>query len=283
MSTRMKIVILFHQNNNSRNIRSYSIVYSANLWRQQGHEVVFLFGTKTFVAADICFVHLDLSVVPDEYLEFANQYPVVVNGEVKDIRKSSFSQNLLSAKDDYAGKVIVKTDLNYAGWPEKYLTYPYPILVLFRLMNKMPWLFPEPCTSRDYKIYSNLSEVPGKYFDGNKYVVEKFLPEKEGEYYSCHSYLFMGDSYVCNKKSAKMPIIKDRDLGMQVDVEPHPEAVAMKQKMGIGYGKLDYCMNNGKMILIDVNKTFTFSRPPGRIEVAAEIFHRTGALESFFN
>ena len=232
--------------------------------------------------ADICFVHVDLSVVPESYLEFAKRYPVAVNAELRDIRKSSFSEHLLAANDSWPGGVIVKTDLNYAGWPEMSLKSSLPKKVMLRLLNKMPLLSMGPCTSMDYRVYDSLNDVPDHYFSDDRFVIEKFLPEREREYYVCNSYLFMGESYVCNRKTSLLPIVKDRGLVSETEIEPHPDAVSARSRLKVDYGKFDYCVYEGEMILLDVNKTITFSRPRGRTEVAAEVFNRTNALESFF-
>jgi hypothetical protein len=74
---------------------------------------------RKLAPADILLIHVDLSVVPDEYLEFASRYPIALNKAAKDIRKSLISLNLVRAGDSYSGKVIVKTDLNYGGSPER--------------------------------------------------------------------------------------------------------------------------------------------------------------------
>ena len=68
--------------------------------------------------ADLVLLHVNLSVVPDEYLELASRYPIVVNGKAKDIRKSTYSTLRVTRDDPYAGPVIVKSNLNYAGVPE---------------------------------------------------------------------------------------------------------------------------------------------------------------------
>jgi hypothetical protein len=46
----------------------------AEFWRENGLEVVYLYGADRFVPADLVLVHVDPSVVPEEYLEFAAQY-----------------------------------------------------------------------------------------------------------------------------------------------------------------------------------------------------------------
>ena len=119
-----KIAILYHENHRGRPL-NYVINHYAEFWRAGGLEVVSLFGVSEFVPADLVIVHVDLSVVPDEYLDFANRcYPIVLNGEVKDIRKSTFSQLLLKPGDPCDGKVIVKSNYNYAAEPERELGVP---------------------------------------------------------------------------------------------------------------------------------------------------------------
>src|SRR5438094_3657126 len=113
------IAVLFHEKNRKRHLRSYAISFLAEFWRQDGHRVHFLFGTRKFVPADLILIHVDLSIVPDEYLDFASRYPIALNSDVKDIRKSQISTNLVKQGDVYSGKVIVKTDLNFGGSPEQ--------------------------------------------------------------------------------------------------------------------------------------------------------------------
>jgi hypothetical protein len=115
------IGILFHEKNRKRHLSGYAITFLAEFWSQDGHRVHYLFGTRKFVPADLLLVHVDLSVVPDEYLEFAGRYPIALNSGVKDIRKSQISTNLVKQGDAYSGKVIVKTNLNFEGSPEQIL------------------------------------------------------------------------------------------------------------------------------------------------------------------
>ena len=119
MTARRRIAILMHEKDGEHTIHQYVITLLADHWREDGHEVFFLFGTKRFVPADLIIVHVDLSVVPDSYLRFAARYPVAVNGRVRDIRKSTFSTGLLRPDDLWQGPVIVKSDFNYAGEPER--------------------------------------------------------------------------------------------------------------------------------------------------------------------
>jgi hypothetical protein len=277
-----KIAILFHQRNTRANIRSYSIVLSAKLWRQQGHDIEFLFGTGRFVPADMCIVHIDLTKLPEKYTRFSQQYPVVINGTVADISKSSISNHLLQPGDGYRGKVIVKTDSNYAGWPEKRLTKSLPYRVFDRVRNRLinsPYVF---CTSYDYRIYDDLGVVPSRYFEDPTFVVEKFLPEIEGDYYISCSCLFMGDSSRCYRRGSRNPIVKNRGIEFEQVVDPHPEVFRIRKKMNLEIGKIDYCIHSGEFVLHDINKTFT-SGDSELKESLEYYFHQTNALQSLFS
>src|SRR5438132_12313065 len=93
---RRTIAILFHENNRKRDLYSYAVTFLAEFWRQDGHRVHPLFGIRKFVPADLLLIHVDLSVVPDAYLEFASRSPIALNNGPKDIRKSPISTNHVS-------------------------------------------------------------------------------------------------------------------------------------------------------------------------------------------
>jgi hypothetical protein len=143
----------------------------------------------------LVIVHVDLSVVPDRYLEFARQYPIVLNGEVKDIRKSTFSKLLLKSGDSYEGKVIVKSNLNYAGQPER-MRGILPSSQPSGAATDIPGVQGAPAplfdSPLDYQLYDRLEDVPRSWLDDPNLVVEKFLPEKEGDLYHTRTLLFFG-------------------------------------------------------------------------------------------
>jgi hypothetical protein len=86
---------------------------------KKGNEFIFLFGIKKFAPADLIIDHVDLSVVPDAYLEFANQYPLVLNGTVKDVRKSTFSKHLVTLDDPHEEKVSMNMRQNLSMSTER--------------------------------------------------------------------------------------------------------------------------------------------------------------------
>jgi len=113
------IVVLFHRNEIHRDPTGYVIHKLADTWRVRGDKVTYLFGPQTYVPADVVIVHVDLSVAPEPYLEFAAQYSMVLNGDLRHIRKNRISRTLVKPGDGWHGPVIVKSDLNYAGRPER--------------------------------------------------------------------------------------------------------------------------------------------------------------------
>jgi hypothetical protein len=87
---------------------------------EAGHFAVVHEGLGELPAADIAFLHVDRTVVPEEYRDELGRYARVVNGATVDIGKRTFSENLVSEVDGWDGPVIIKTNANCAGLPELY-------------------------------------------------------------------------------------------------------------------------------------------------------------------
>ncbi len=252
------IAILFHENERLPLLERFAIKFLADFWREDGNEVVFLFGIGRFVPADIVLVHVDLSVVPAPYLDFAARYPIVLNRRAIDIRKSAVSESLVRPGDGYAGPVIVKSDRNYAGRPERLLATRRA-----RWHSRMPWRRPVGGgfrTSLDYRIYENVADVPRADFEQTDRVVERFLPEREGDLYFVRQYQFLGDRATCERLAAPNPIVNDESKSGAENIEPDPEILRARERLGFDYGKLDYVVHGGRAILLDANKTTGASR-----------------------
>jgi hypothetical protein len=256
-----RIAILFHQNERRR-WRGYAIAHMAKCWTEAGHVVQCVFGVDRVVPADLAILHVDLSVVPDEYLAFARGYPRTLNGAVADVRKSTFSRHLLRAGDAYDGQVIVKSDLNFGGLPEQLLR-PGGVPVATQMANlwrslvgarhgHRPSRFQ---TSSIYRIYPSLRDVPPSCFATPGLAVEQFLPEREDGLYWLRLYHFLGDRLTSVRIGSPDPVVKSHNKVRRIAVEPHPEIVAQREALGFDYGKFDYVIHDGRAILLDVNKT----------------------------
>jgi len=283
-----KIALLFHARDRRRDLTSYTVLHLVPFWREAGYDVRFLFGTREQPVADLIFVHVDLSVVPDEYLELAARYPVAVNGRVKDIRKSTFSQNLVRPGDGWDGPVIVKSDLNSAGRPERVQREPGWLKRHDRVqralarLNRAVGRQPPFMNTSDYRIYDRSAEVPSWCWQDRRIVVERFLPELEGGSFHTRIFQFLGDRSSCSRLVATSPIVNVPCTIRMENVEPHPEILAWRDRLGLDYGKLDYGVVDGQVVLYDVNKTTGSARGGSTIGLWDLRRERAQGLDSFF-
>jgi hypothetical protein len=273
MSSGKTIAILFHHTRRENEISKYRITYCARFWKEAGLRVRIARGLKGRLEADLVIPQIDLSVLPEEYRLLLDRQKLVVNRRVADIRKRSFSPNLLSENDHYEGPVIVKTDANCGGDPEhrallksmphmqilphlsRFIRYTRRIIAARSLARLT---FAERLRKADYTVFSSLREVPRAIFRNPALVIEKFLPEREGPYYFSRSYAFFGDQEIVVRARSMSPVVKAAS-GADLDIVPvDPAIVAAREKMGFDYGKFDYVRHEGETILIDVNPTPTF-------------------------
>jgi hypothetical protein len=224
----------------------YSMPILCRLWREAGHRVTIVRGLAELPKADLAILHVNLSVVPDEYREAAASYKRVVNGRALDIRKRNVSRNLLNRGDEWAGEVIVKADLNFGGVPE------------WRVAN--PDLPPSaaPVELLTYLICDTINHVPEAVWSDPRLVVERFLPERDADGYCwLRTWVFLGDRGRCRRGRSKSEVIKGWEI---IDTDPEllevPEPIrAERERLGVDYGKFDFVLHEGTPVLFDANKT----------------------------
>ena len=281
------IAILFHQR--TRNPEGYKVHYLTEFWRAAGHQVVYLFGTRRFIPADILLIHVDLSVVPPNYLHFADRYPVVINRHLTDIRKSTVSRSLLASNDEWCGAVIVKTNLNYGGYPERALA-PLPVRLPVRLFRgaatRASQLFGLPflrSPTLTYAVFSSLPEVPTALWSRRDLVIEKFCPEMEDGLFHVRTHQVLGDRWTSTRLASKEPIVKARN-SMFENIPPHPIVDRWRKDLNVDYGKLDYVVVDEQPILLDVNKTMgLLARDDTSESVRSSRRHLAEGLDVFLN
>lgn len=236
-------------------------------WVEAGFEVKEVFGASRFEPADLAVLHVDLSVVPPEYLELAGRYPRTINGNMRDIRKRSYSANQVAPTDDYQGSVIVKTSLNYAGRPEEHARWmarrKNPFLRLSsRLFPEKKTRYPIPMrTKADYRIYASVKDVPPEVFASEELIVEKFLPERAGDLFCLREWYFLGGSELARCEVSDSPIFTSGEEAPEKAESPPQEIRDIRRRLGIDYGKIDYAICEGRPVLFDVNKTTGFHNP----------------------
>ena len=177
------IAIITNEFNRKIEGSRYFLAYMVKYWKQQGIKVHVTAGCK-YIPADLAFLHVDTSVVADEYIELGRRYPVALNGRVKSILKTSISKYLLKRDDHYSGPVIVKTDANYGGVNEFVNAAKSGHSAWIDPEVERPWRKREILDSINYPVFQSLAEVPSGVWKNNKLIVEKFLPERleNGEY-----------------------------------------------------------------------------------------------------
>jgi len=229
-------------------LRSYLLVPLTQLWLAAGHRVKVHAGFDNPPPADIAFLHVDLTVVPQPYLEAMRRYPVAVNGTLGDLRKRAYSRLLVRRGDDYAGPVFVKSDLNSGGRPE------------VGKRNRARWLRgeagpQEPPMSDVYRVYPSIAEVPGDLWGREDLVVEKFLPERDGEAYCLRQCYFLGDAEAGYLLRSRQPVVKG-ESGFSMERAPVPPGIReLRRQMRCDYGKFDYVLRDGRVVLFDANRT----------------------------
>src|SRR5580765_1354501 len=260
-----RIGILLHKDDAAFLYFKYLIKLLIKEWKSLGYSVETIRGTDRFVPADLVISHVDLTVVPDEYKEFLAQYPCVINRNVPDISKSKISGSLVGRDDPYSGAVIVKTDRNSGGFPEarmvghRHLFRALAARLAFSARSSarepQSWATVRHLKSGEYPVFSSLQEVPPDIFDNRHLVIEKFMPEVAGDSYHIRYYHFLGDKNLAQRYQSKEKVVKaSTSVGFEI-VPPPPELLELRKEWGMQYGKIDYVIHDGSVVVLDVNPT----------------------------
>ncbi len=260
-----KILILLHARDVKAERRPYVVWSLAEVWRRAGVEVEVVRGVERFVDADVAISHIALTVVPEEYRRYLRRYPVAVNGGAVDASKAVVSQHLVRAGDGYQGPVIVKTNLNYGGLREEELLDGVPVWQRIwrrvRRLRPLPagnaWATVRTLDPSSYPVFGSLAEVPPAIFANPALVVEKFLPEREGELYALRSCVFFGDRHLNVRTLSPEPVVKATSARRE-EIAPHPEVFSGRARLALDYGKLDYVVRDGAAVLFDANRNPAF-------------------------
>jgi hypothetical protein len=114
-----------------------------------------------------------------------------------------------------------------------------------------------------------------------KIVIERFRPELEDGLYHLRIYQFLGDRFTCMRLASPSPVVKAQNSVRIEEVEPHAEILAWRERLGIDYGKLDYVVAGGEVVLLDVNKTTGASRHMADADLPAMRRHLAEGLYGY--
>ena len=263
--------------------RGYLIDLMADLWQERGAEVVDIIGIDTRVPVDLLLLHVDLSVVPEAYRHFAQDHPRVINRSAVDIRKRSYLDDLVGREDVSSGPVIVKSDLNHGGLPERLLEVPRSGLGrlaagIRRGLRRRLGLVNEIRFKSDYEIFPDRVFVPARRFEDGS-VIQPFRPERSDGAFVLREYYFLGEIEVLSMEIGSDPILT---TGRQVEfrvASPPPEVRAVRDRLSLDYGKIDFSCPEGEVVVYDANKCVGTRADPGEPthRIAAALSEGIGA------
>lgn len=262
MSKRKTILLL--KERNATPIK-YIVDIMAQEWMASGHRVINHVGSRNLPVADILFLHVDRTFVPEEYANCVSKYPVAINGKILDISRISYSKAKVEKDDAYGGPVIVKTTKNYGGLPEHRSALKLPIITRLllrsprlksRRQREISWSKLSSLDPLDYPIFNNIEEVPLSVWKNNNLIVERFIPEREDDLFFVRYWTFFGNKNLTGRYGCSHPIAKFHRCVTEITPVDIPEELILwRKKLNMDYGRFDYVMHEGKPILLDVNKT----------------------------
>lgn len=280
-----RILILLHERDLGAERRAYQIWGLADIWRSWGIEVLVQHGVDRFVDADVVVNHVDLTVVPEPYIRHMARYAVAINGGCTDISKRRVSRLLVGAGDGWDGPVIVKTDLNYGGELERLLLQSRASRAWDDMrvrLSRHPWRIRRFLSTHDYAVVQSVSAVAEDVWRNPHLVVERFVPEREGDLYALRTLALFGDRWLSRRRTSASPVIKSENTVRVEEVEPHPEAFAEARRLGLDRGRVDYVVHGGRAFVLDVNRTNTMG-PSMTPQRSRETFQRLApGLRSFW-
>jgi hypothetical protein len=258
-----RIVILFHEYQHPRRHHHYMVDACQGEWEKWGLKVSFTYGVKERPEADLLFSHIDLTRTPPEYVQFIESYPAAVNRNLHDISKRRISTHWIRDGENYSGPVILKTDANYGGRPEYWLDRfrrPWRARLRRKATPFLEYVLGQRYAWQNvmskYPVYDSLADVPRGVARNPALIVERFLPEREGDLYFLRYYLCLGDKHRSTRVSSPSPFMKRSSCKLVGEDLPVPEQVLnLRRSLGLDYGKIDYVIHDGEVVILDVNRT----------------------------
>lgn len=258
------IAILAHEGDRLFERTNYLIHPLAQLWRRKGLPVDVLRGTGPFLPARLVFPHIDLTVRPPEYEALLRRHRFVVNRRVLDVSKSTFSEVRVRRDSPDTGPVIVKTNRNHGGLPERRLSAPPVRRALGQrvsnplrrvLRTPVEWERIQWLDTESYRIFAALRDVPDGVFENDNLLVERFVPEKEGRRYAIRYGYVLGSREITLRLVSQDPIIKGGNAERCDEVESPLGLAQLRRRIGLDYGKVDFVLHGGRFIPLDINPT----------------------------
>ncbi len=94
-------------------------------------------------------------------------------------------------------------------------------------------------------------------FGNGNLIVEKFLPGMDGDDYLVRYCYFFGDRDMNIILKSKRKIVNEATAFHIGEAPAQPELHSIRRRLGFDCGKFDYVLRDGRVMLLDVNRTPT--------------------------
>lgn len=272
--TRADLVILTHAEQ-GLDAGYFLAAIADQVWRPAGRTVLIHQGLRPPPPAGIAALHVDLTHVPPAYAALAGQYPRALNAGVLDIAKRRVADGLVVPGDGYEGPVIVKTDLNHGGLPERRLGRGLASWLGQRLPGRWSGRLPGGA----YRVYERRALVPAWIWRRRELVVQRFLVERHGAHYALHQWFFLGQASVVSTLLGAEPLVKWQNRVGKLPLHDAVPAEIRRRRVELGfdYGKFDFVVQDGRAWLLDTNTTPHLGSSPPWSERQLAVLRTLGA------
>jgi len=233
----------------SGGVRSPYLLFDVlKILRSMGHSSRIVRGPNA-PNGDAALLHVDSTIVDDDYLRLASSYAKPLNFRTGDISKRKVSRLLLAKGDEWDGPVVVKSNYNNNALMED-------------LHNRRARRLGRPAPHQGvrkgapYLVLDSLEQVTGEMWEDASLVVERFMPESDPEGgFVLRTWVFMGARERCTRSVTLDPISKAGDVIRYESVEVPAALRAERERLGFDFGKFDFVLHDDQPILLDANRT----------------------------
>ena len=211
--------------------------------------------------APTAFFHVDLTDLPDKFRGVAERYERTTNGAAYSIRRTQYTTARVFKDSPYTGPVIAKTILNSQGLPEARYNWEQSFTGWIKHLAKWSrdrhYLY-KSCP--DYTIYNSIKDVPPDIWRNEDWMVERFIPGTLAPPTIKYRYEFLFDLGFVAKSTCTTPMCDiDSVIDLTVEDTPPPSVAALRKKLHLDYGSIDFFIVDGETHIIDANKTVSVS------------------------
>ncbi|WP_156937877.1 hypothetical protein [Mesorhizobium sp. LNHC221B00] len=242
---------------NFRSGEEYSIQSLLPRLEQAGMTVRVLDRPAREHLAPAALLHIDLTDVPHLYHDIARRYARTINGHALSIHRQLYSSLRIGAGDGHSGPVIVKTVLNSRGRPElRWRQYRNGWTRAMHFVRKTadPGYKERLCPR--YRVYDTLAQVPPEAWGDERLMVEKFAFDSLDLPIVKHRYMFLLGAEVNMRQTYNDVLCKGSEIiSNEIGGAVPPEVRAVRERLRLDFGAIDYFIVDGKGIVVDANKT----------------------------